>query len=168
MNIYRFLKPELIKLNLESIDPVIDEDNPVNPEKLLRQSKEAIINELASLLDNSGYVRNLKRLSRDLLLREKKASTGIGHGIAIPHIRTIQVSEFIIGFVRSVPGVNFDSIDNQPVHLFFPMAAPPDNDTYYLKVFKSLAEILRFDEFRRKLLNADNEYEALRAFREIE
>ncbi len=168
MNIARFLKPELIKLELETTDPVIDEDSPVNPNKIYWENKERIIDELSRLLDKSGEVRNRKRLARDLILREKKISTGIGHGIAIPHCRTIQVSEFIIGFARSTPGVNFESIDKEPVHLFFPMAANPNDDAMYLKVFKSLAEALRFDNFRNLLMDAEDEYEAIRAFREIE
>ncbi|MBD3167866.1 MAG: PTS fructose transporter subunit IIA [candidate division Zixibacteria bacterium] len=168
MNFTRFLKPELIKLEMESTDPVADEDNPVSPEKLLWDGKEMIINELAELLDNSENVRNVKRLSRDLFLREKKASTGIGQGIAIPHVRTIQVSDFVIGFARSTPGLQFDTLDGEPAHLFFPMAAPPDDDTLYLRVFKELAEAFKFDMFRKTLMAAQDEYEAIRAFREIE
>ncbi|MCP4632484.1 MAG: PTS sugar transporter subunit IIA [candidate division Zixibacteria bacterium] len=155
-------------MDLDNTDPVMEEDSPVNPRRLYWRSKETIIRELADLLDNSGKVRNVRRLGRDLILREKKATTGIGHNIAIPHVRTIQVSKFVIGFARSVPGVNFESIDGKPAHLFFPMASPPDDDNLYLKVFKSLAEVLRFDDFRQKLLEAQDEYEAMRAFREIE
>lgn len=168
MNIHRFLKPALIKLEMESADPVIEDDSPVNPERILRDSKENIINELAELLDRSGNVRNLKRLAKDLFLREKKASTGIGKGIAIPHVRTIQVSEFIIGFARSSAGLDFDAPDNKPVHLFFPMAAPPDDDNLYLKVFKALAEAFKFKTFISDLMKAEDEYEVIRAFREIE
>ncbi len=168
MNIVRFLKPELIKLELETTDPIIEEDSPVNPSKILWQNKEKIIIELADLLDRSGKVRNVKRLAKDLIQREKKATTGIGHRIAIPHIRTIQVSQFVMGCARSTPGVYFDSLDGEPVHLFFPMAALPNDDTIYLKVFKTLAEALRYKGFREKLMAAKDEFEAMRAFREIE
>jgi len=168
MNIVRFLQPELIKLELDATDPIIEDDSPISPAKIYWQNKEKIIEELAVLLDKSGKVRNQKRLTRDLILREKKVSTGLGHGIAIPHVRTIQVSEFVIGFARSGPGVNFDSIDSQQTHLFFPMAAPPYEDSLYLRVFKSLAEVLRYESFRQMLLEAKDEYKAMRAFREIE
>jgi mannitol/fructose-specific phosphotransferase system IIA component (Ntr-type) len=104
----------------------------------------------------------------DFLNREKKATTGIGHGIAIPHIRSMQSKEFLMGLARSKEGYDFDSIDKGPVHLFFVMAAPPYDDDLYLKVFKALAEILRFDYFREELLNVTSEYEIIRAIKRMQ
>ncbi len=97
-----------------------------------------------------------------------KATTGIGHGIAIPHIRTMQAKEFLMGFGRSKEGYDFDSLDGEPVHLFFIMAAPPYDDALYLKIFKALAEILQFDYFREELLNLNSEYEVIRAIKKME
>lgn len=167
MEISRFLKPELVKLKMETeIDS--DPDSQLHPDKLLWKRKQAILCELVELLERSGKVGNPKKLLVDFLNREKKASTGIGHGIAVPHIRSMQAKELIMGFARSVEGYDFDSMDNGSVHLFFVMAAPPYDDAVYLKVFKALAQMLRFDYFREELLKASSEYEIIRAIKKME
>jgi mannitol/fructose-specific phosphotransferase system IIA component (Ntr-type) len=167
MDISRFLKPELVKLEMQTeIDS--DPDSQMHPDKLLWKRKQAILCELVELLEKSGRVGNPKKLLVDFLNREKKASTGIGHGIAVPHIRSMQAKEMIMGFARSVEGYDFASMDNGSVHLFFVMAAPPYDDTLYLKVFKALAEMLRFDYFREELLQASSEYEVIRAIKKME
>ena len=73
-----------------------------------------------------------------------------------------------MGLARSREGYDFDSLDNGSVHLFFVMAAPPYDDNLYLKVFKALAEILKFDYFRDELLNASSKYEIIRAIKRME
>jgi len=167
MDISRFLKPELIKLEMET-EIESDPDSQLHPNKLLWMRKEAILSELVNLLERSGKVGNKRKFLIDFLNREKKATTGIGYGIAVPHIRTMQAKQFIMGFARSRKGYDFDSLDNELVHLFFVMAAPPYDDGLYLKVFKALAGILRFDYFREELLNAPSEYEIIRAIKKME
>ena len=167
MDISRFLKPELIKLEMEA-EIESDPDSQVHPDKLLWRRKQAILCELVELLERSGRVGNPRKLLVDFLNREKKASTGIGHGIAVPHIRSMQAKELIMGLARSGKGYDFDSMDNGSVHLFFVMAAPPYDDSLYLKVFKALAQMLRFDDFREELLEASSEYEIIRAIKKME
>jgi mannitol/fructose-specific phosphotransferase system IIA component (Ntr-type) len=167
MDISRFLKPELIKLEMET-EIECDPECQLHPDKLLWKRKQAILCELIELLERSGRVGNTKKLLVDFLNREKKASTAIGHGIAIPHIRSMQAKQFIMGLARSGEGYDFDSLDNGSVHLFFVMAAPPYEDALYLKVFKALAEMLRFDYFREELLKASSEYEIIRAIKAME
>ncbi len=167
MNISRYLKPDLIKLEMET-EINIDPNSSLHPDKVLWMRKETILKELVDLLDISGKVGNRHKLLIDLVNREKKATTGIGQGIALPHVRTMQAKEFIMGLARSKKGYDFDSMDKKPVHLFFVMAAPPYEDALYLKVFKALAEILRFDYFREELLNVSSEYEILRAIKRME
>ena len=167
MDISRYLKPELIKLKMGT-HTECDPDCQLHPDKVLWMRKEAILGELVDLLDKSGRVGNKKKLLIDFMNREKKATTGIGYGIAIPHVRTMQAKEFIMGLARSQEGYDFDSLDSGPVHLFFVMAAPPYDDALYLKIFKALAEILQFDYFREELLNAPSEYEIIRAIKRME
>lgn len=100
MDISRFLKPELIKLEMET-EIHIDPDTQLHPDKILWTRKEAILKELVDLLDISGKVGNKRKLLIDLMNREKKATTGIGFGIALPHVRSIQAKEFIMGLARS-------------------------------------------------------------------
>ena len=167
MKISWFLTPELIKLEMGS-RLELDPETELSPPRKILLLKEAIIHELVELLDKSGKVRNKNKLFLDLFNREKKASTGIGNGIAIPHVRTLQVKELVMGFARSPKGYDFDCMDGQPAHLFFVMAAPPYADTLYLKIFKSLAEILQFESVREKLLQATTEHEIIRAIRKME
>lgn len=167
LNISRCLNPELIKLELET-NSEFDSENDISPKKKLWQTKHAVLEELVNLLDQSGKVCNKKKLFIDLFNREKKASTGIGKGIAFPHVRSMQARDFVMGFARSSQGYDFDSLDQNPVHLFFVMVAPPYDDSLYLKVFKSLASLLQYDSLRQELLSAQSEYEIIRAIRRME
>ena len=121
-----------------------------------------------TLLERSGKIVNRTKLLTDFVNRERRASTALGHGIAVPHVRTYQAKELIIGIARSNEGYEFDAPDGRLVHLFFPMAAPSYDDTLYLRLFKSLAEVLQFDYFRKRLLEAPTEYDLIRAFQDME
>ena len=167
MNISRHLKTEMIKLDLET-QVEYDPETGELTKRRLREAKTRLLTELVELMERSGRVGNPTKLIADLCNREKKASTAIGHGIAVPHVRTYQAKELIIAVGRSVEGIEFDAPDKKPVHLFFVMAAPQYDDSLYLKVFKALAENLKFDYFRERLLEAEKEYDIIRAFKEME
>jgi mannitol/fructose-specific phosphotransferase system IIA component (Ntr-type) len=166
MNISRFLKPELIKLDLEYRFQPPEEGELA--QKDLWDIKYAVIQELVDLLDESGEIRNKNKAFQDLYNRERKATTGIGHGIAIPHVRTVQAKSFVIGFGRSREGCPFDSLDGGDVHAFFPMVAPPYDDSLYLRVFKALAELVQYPQFMQNLMDATEPHEVIRAIRELE
>lgn len=167
MNISRYVKPELIKLELESrFEP--PEDDSGYSKKQIYSMKRTIISELVDLLDLSGKISNGNKLLNDLFNREKKASTAIGKQIAVPHVRTMQAKEFVMVIGRHSDGYEFEAPDGLPVKLFFCMAAPPYDDNIYLKVFKSLAERLQYQEFRETLLSADSTHMVIRAFKELE
>ena len=167
MRLSRYLTPELVELNLDSL---VDLDFPeeTSPQKVIRETKERTVAALVDVLDRSGKVRNSHRLFRDLYNREKKATTGIGGGVALPHIRTLQVKEFVIAFARSGKGLEFEALDGEPVYIFFPMAAPPHDDTFYLRVYKSLADMLRFENAVQDLRNAEDPHEIIRIMRSFE
>ena len=163
MNISRYLDVDLIKLEMESeVDP--PEEGEYSQRQIL-EVKETILSELVDLMEKSGKVSNKNKLFIDLMNREKKASTGIGEGIAIPHVRTMQAREFIVVIGRNLEGYEFDSMDGEPVRLFFCMAAPPYDDNLYLKVFKELAERFEYPGFIDNLLSAGDGHEIIRAFK---
>ncbi len=166
MNIARFMKEDMIVLNLQ----VEQEPPPEEPNsyKWQERNKERILAELVTILDKSGRTGNNCKLLTDFINRERKATTAIGHGIAVPHVRTMQAKEFLIGFARANEGYNFDSPDSEPVKLFFIMAAPPYDDNFYLKIFKGLAETLQYETFRHELLTAKEPYDIIRAFKKME
>jgi len=166
MRISRYLKEEAIKLEMDTVVEPLPEGASL--EKWRLAGKERVLEELVSLLEKGYRIGNRTKLVTDFVNREKKATTGIGHGIAIPHIRSLQAKDLILAFGRSTQGYDFDALDNEPVHLFFAMAAPPYDDSLYLKVFKSLAEMLQYEPFRAELLQLSCPGEVLRAIRNME
>lgn len=166
MNLSRYFKEELVKLEMTTvIEPLAEE---MSKSKWRQKGKEKVLDELVTLLESGVRIGNRTKLLLDFVNREKKATTGIGHGIAIPHIRSMQAKEFSIAFARSTVGYDFDSLDNEPAHLFFIMAAPPYEDDFYLKVYKSLAEMLQYDSFREELMNIQHEGELIRCLHTME
>ena len=80
----------------------------------------------------------------------------------------MQAKDFMLAFARSTTGYEFESMDHQPVHMFFVMAAPPYDDSMYLKAFKALAEMLQYDSFRQELMGLQSPGEVIRALRSME
>jgi len=165
-NISRHMAVELIRLEMTTVPPEMPENG--SRQKWIYNVKEAVLDELVGILDPLSKIGNRKKLMVDFMNRERKASTGIGHGFAIPHIRSMQAKEFMIGFGRSKTGYEFDAIDGQSVHFFFVMAAPPYDANLYLKVFKSISELVSFDSFAKDLMDAQEPYDVIRAVRALE
>jgi PTS system nitrogen regulatory IIA component len=94
-----------------------------------------------------------------LLEREKLGSTGIGDGIAIPHGKSTELSQIISGFGLSKRGINFDSLDGKPAHLFFLLVAPENSVGTHLKMLARISRMLKNVEFRKKLLGANSQQE---------
>lgn len=166
MNISRYMTEELIKLEMTTEIGEPPENGSFSKWQI--SAKETVLKELVELLDSGARVGNPTKLLVDMVNREKQATTSIGFGIAVPHIRSNQAKDFMIGFARSEVGYEFDSIDNEPVRMFFVMAAPPYDDSLYLKVFKTLAEMLSFEELRTQLLEATQPGEIIRAIKAVE
>lgn len=166
MNLTRYFNEDLIKLDMTTVIEPPGETESVD--KWRQKSKELVLDELVSLLERSENVCNRTKLLNDFIYRERKATTAIGHGIAIPHIRSMQAREFTIAFARSKVGYDFDSLDKEPSHLFFVMASPPYDDNFYLKVFKNLSENLRYESVREELMNIESEGELIRVLRSME
>jgi len=157
------MNESLIRLEMSTeIEPL---QNGNSFDKWRAQAKELILEELVDLLDAGARIGNRTRLLTDFVNRERKASTALGHGVAVPHIRSLQAKDFMIGFARSSKGYDFDAPDDTPVHLFFVMAAPPYDDTLYLKAFKALSELLHDESFRAELMSLESPGEVIRAIR---
>jgi PTS system fructose-specific IIC component len=140
---------------------------PFNHERFVWSIKESVIEEVAELVAESGRVGNVRRLCSDLLNREKKATTGLSQGVAIPHVRTREAREFIMAFARSTPGIDFASLDGQRAHLFFIFVAPPYDDALYLKIYRQLAEAFTFHDAARGFMEARDEGEVIRALKRL-
>lgn len=166
MNISRFLNEGLIDLHFAPQQDPPPEDS--NSGRWRTRNKERILSALVDILEASGKTVNRSKLLTDFINRERKATTAIGQGIAVPHVRTMQARDFILGFARSKIGYDFDSLDGLPTQMFFVMAAPPYDDNLYLKVFKALSQSLQYETFRDELLQAEEPYEIIRAFKKME
>lgn len=165
-NISRHMDTGLIRLDMGTVAPEAPENG--SRRKWIFDIKEVLLTELIDILDPAGKIGNRKKLLLDFINREKKASTGIGKGFAIPHIRSMQAKDFMIGFGRSRAGYEFDAIDGHPVHFFFVMAAPPYDDSLYLKVFKAISRLVSYDGFGEQLMAAEQPYDIIRIIRALE
>jgi nitrogen PTS system EIIA component len=127
--------------------------------KLQGTDKLSVLRELSNVLVASCQVNSAEDLLRILLDREKLESTGIGEGIAIPHGRLKKLKDFVISFGRSVQGVDFDSIDKKPTHLFFLVMAPENSAVNNLKLLGRIVTLLKDASFKKRLMEASSEKE---------
>ncbi|MCK4607476.1 MAG: PTS sugar transporter subunit IIA [candidate division Zixibacteria bacterium] len=166
MNISRYLSEKLIKMEMTTVIEPLEENQ--SEEKWRQIAKEKILDELVSLLETGNHIGNRTKLLTDFINRERKATTGIVDGIAVPHIRSMQARDLMIAVARSSAGYDFGALDGELTHLFFVMAAPPYDDALYLRVFKSLMEKLHYDSFREELMSATEPGELLHTIRAME
>lgn len=121
---------------------------------LKTSNKNNVIEELVDVLVENRTSLNKDELIDVLVERERLGSTGIGDGVAIPHGKYSGVNQPIISFGRSIKGVDFNSMDAQPVHIFFLLVAPEDSASIHLKALARIAKILKNNSFKRKLMEA--------------
>jgi mannitol/fructose-specific phosphotransferase system IIA component (Ntr-type) len=91
-----------------------------------------------------------------ILERESEMSTGIGYGIAIPHARISGIDRLYMVAARSAQGLEFNAIDEQPVHLVFMMISPANTSIEHTQILSSLSRIMSYEEVRTKLLKAED------------
>ena len=109
---------------------------------------------------------NDEELVRVLMERERLGSTGIGSGVGIPHGKLKNIDSLILGFGLSRKGVDFESIDGQPTHIFFLLVTPENSTGLHLKLLARISRILKNEPFRNRLLNAATVEEILRIIKE--
>ena len=119
-------------------------------------NKPGVIRELVGLLLRADPGLDPNMLVDVLTRREKLQSTGIGQGIAIPHGRTNEVDGIKACFGRSISGVDFQSLDGQPTHLFFTLLVPEDAQGIHLKALARLSRLLKNEELRSRLMAAED------------
>jgi len=120
------------------------------PVELMGDSdKREIIETLVRVLVDAGRIaeKDVDQVVSGAMEREAIGSTGIGHGIAIPHCRTGIVDEIVCAYGRSEEGVDFDSLDGEPVHSVFLLLTPPDQKDRHLSLMKNFAGQIRKEHF---------------------
>jgi len=129
--------------------------------------KEGVIKELVELLTSATDTAPSKEeLVKAVLSRESLGSTGIGQGIGIPHAKSQAVKQLIAAFGLSQNGVNFDSLDGEPAHIFFLLIAPEESAGPHLKALARISRMLKDKYFRDLLKKAKSEQEILRIIQE--
>jgi len=111
-------------------------------------SKRALITEIAGLLSAMDPDQVLELI----MAREHLGSTGIGHGVAIPHSRMSDLTEPVIAMARHPEGIDFDAIDGQPVYIVVMLLVPDDEEGQHLELLAKLARLLQKPEFRESIM----------------
>jgi len=122
--------------------------------ELLGQTKPQVVAELARHLARTQPALDADVLARVLMEREELASTAIGEDIAIPHGKLENATRLIGCVARSSRGVQFDSLDGKPTHLFFVLIAPESSTGMHLKALARISRVFKDADFRRRLLAA--------------
>ncbi|MEO0076880.1 MAG: PTS sugar transporter subunit IIA [candidate division WOR-3 bacterium] len=130
--------------------------------------KIAVIKELAQKLIEQNLISDTEEFFSAILRRENLESTGIGQGVAIPHARTSAIKNIVIVFGRSQTGVDFSSLDGQPSHLIFLIAAPENMKTEYIMTLARLSRLLRKSEVRQALMAAQTSNDVIEIIRQYE
>lgn len=133
INLSDVLKEELVTLNLDA------------------HSKDEV---LSGFCRQASLVSGIEehRLRKLLDTREELSSTAIGSGLAIPHARVDGLSSHLLGFARSIQGIDFDAVDGKPVYLLFLLFSPKDLAGEHLRFLAKLSKYLHDTSFREKLL----------------
>jgi len=121
--------------------------------------KEDVIKELVDALISSGDIekKDHNKLIDALMARESLGSTAIGQGVAIPHAKCDCVTKLVASFGLSKKGIDFDSLDGEPVYIFFLLVAPQDSAGPHLKALARISRLLKDKYFRDSLRACSDE-----------
>ena len=136
MNLKKAIFKETICLNLQS------------------DSKEALIEELIDLLVASGKITDRKAALKAVMEREKKMSTGMAHGIAIPHGKTKSVDSIVAAIGLKPAGLNFESLDGEESKLFILTLSPAARTGPHIQFLAEVSRLLNDEAVREQVLNA--------------
>lgn len=148
MKIMDFLNKKAVAINLKATD------------------KEGVIKELVDILAKAEDIKNKEEIIKALLARESLGSTGIGQGIGIPHTKSQTAKNLVAAFGLSQKGVNFDSLDGEPVYIFFLLIAPEESAGPHLKALARISRMLKDKYFRELLRKAKDEKEVVHIIQE--
>lgn len=136
MEVKEFINSELIKMDLKS------------------DKKNAVIKELIDMVKANDLIIDSEEVYKKALEREEKGTTGVGKGVAIPHVKSSAVKKATIAFGRSKNGIDYESMDKKPTYLFFLIVVPEESHDQHLKLLAQLSRKLIHDDFRESLMEA--------------
>ncbi|MGB9642146.1 MAG: PTS sugar transporter subunit IIA [Candidatus Ratteibacteria bacterium] len=130
--------------------------------------KQDALDELLQVLEHNGILKDRKQVLETLMEREKLGSTGIGQGIAVPHAKTDQINKLVCALGISEKGIDFDSLDGEPVYIIFLVLAPAGATGIHLKALAKIARLLKDKVFRNYLKMSKTPQEAYQIIKDDE
>jgi len=138
MNLTEILKPSCVKVPLDATD------------------KKSAIFELVDLLESCGLVHDTESLKAAVWTREQTRTTGIGHGLAIPHGKCESLSGLAMAIGRPAEPLEFAAIDQRPVRLIVLLASPPDRTSDHIQALAKISRLMTDAAFRERLFAAQS------------
>lgn len=176
--VWRFKKSEIehwVNARLSSQDTKqaemkVQVRNILSPDRIVfvnQSTKHDVIVQLSEVLATAPQVKDGTELTTEILKREELMSTAIGKGIAIPHVRLSSVTDLVMAVgICKKPIEDFQPIDDEDVSLIFMIAAAYNQHAYYLRTISYFSGLLKNEDFKKKLLNANTPKEAYSIFLE--
>ena len=127
---------------------------------LKSKEKSGVIDELVTPVSKFAGIEH-EKLVRVLMEREQLGSTGIGGGVGIPHGKLKDLNSLVLGFGLSRSGVDFESMDGKPTHIFFLLVTPENSAGLHLKLLAQISRLLKKEAFKESLLKATDRYEII-------
>jgi PTS system nitrogen regulatory IIA component len=143
MNLSTILSTETVKTNLKSLD------------------KQGIIDELIGILHSAGAIKDMQSAKAAVMDREKRLSTGMKYGIAIPHGKTPTVDRLVACVGVSEAPIAFDSLDGQPSRIFIMTLSPPEKTGPHLQFLAEVSQLFKDETKRERVLQARTPAELL-------
>ncbi len=137
MNLHEIISPECVKAPLE------------------RNDKKGVIDELVAMLAATGVITDAGSFAETVWTREQARSTGIGHGLAIPHGKSELVSTLAMAVGKPAEPIDFGSIDGKPVKLVVLLASPIDQTSEHIQALARISRLMTVEEFREKIYAAE-------------
>jgi len=130
-------------------------------------TRDDAINALVDLLDEEGHLPSKEAFRKAIFHREQLVSTGIGMGVAVPHAKLKDFTDFfIVVGIQQKKGLEWNALDKAPVRLIFMIGGPEDKQTEYLQILSLLTSAIRDVDLRKKLLNAQTPEQVFEYFSE--
>ncbi|RME74547.1 MAG: PTS sugar transporter subunit IIA [Planctomycetota bacterium] len=141
MRLHRYLKEDYIRLHIDEGLELENEDGEPLTRRQREEIKREVLARLVEKLELSGKVNNPKKILADLFHREKRHHMYLGHGIAMPHVRTMQARGLAMAIGISDRPIPWGDTEDEAADLFIAIVAPPYEDRLYLQLYKRLGEL---------------------------
>ncbi|MCX7765882.1 MAG: PTS sugar transporter subunit IIA [Candidatus Sumerlaeia bacterium] len=135
------------------LNNILDESRIID---LKSEDKEGALMELIEVISTSPLITDKKEFQQAIFEREKIISTGLGIGVAVPHVKIASVKDFVAALGRSFKGIDFQALDDKPVHIIVMIGASDKQAGEYLKVLARIIQILKDKNRRRAIMLAQS------------